>query len=72
MATRRKLQPVPEQGTDTSPKLEDPDQRIRIVMGKWGHATEEAMAELDLFAPGWAYFLRGIYEVVDGVMSGGQ
>lgn len=70
MASRRKVAPVPEQEQAPTVQLEDPDARIRIVMAQWGKATETAMSELDLFAPGWAGFLRLTYDVVDAVMRG--
>lgn len=72
MPPRRKLQAVEPQPDTGLPQLEEPDQRIRIVMGQWGNATERAMAELRLFAPGWAEFLQLTYNVVDAVMRGDQ
>ena len=69
MAPKRKSAPQPPTNEQGQPQLEEPDARIRIVLAKWGQATEDAIAETALFAPGWSSLLQTFYGMVDDVMS---
>ena len=70
MAPRKAAAP-PEPRPEPIPvQLEPPDERIRLIMSKWGAATETAIEELSFAGPGWAAYLKDVYDLFDSVLGG--